>query len=102
MDNHGSPATPAVAIAALAIVVVGAGAIVIFVGSSLGPLYIVVALAWFAMAGLGAYIAAQKRRPIEEGVILGLLFGPLGVLVEGLLPTFERIDAPKRPPGAQN
>jgi|GEM_PF-5121152 len=38
------------------------------------------------MAMLGAWIAAQKRRDTSEGVILGLLFGPLGVLIEALLP----------------
>jgi hypothetical protein len=32
--------------------------------------------------GLGAWIVVQKRRVAVEGVALGLLFGPLGVLVE--------------------
>jgi hypothetical protein len=36
--------------------------------------------------GLGAWVATQKRRSASEGLVLGLLFGPLGVLVEALLP----------------
>jgi hypothetical protein len=42
--------------------------------------------------GLGAYVATQKRRPLEEGLILGALFGPLGCLIEALLPS-----PPQRP-----
>jgi hypothetical protein len=38
-------------------------------------------------AGLGAYVATMKRRTPSEGIILGLLFGPFGVLVALLLPT---------------
>jgi hypothetical protein len=40
----------------------------------------------FAFGGLGAFIAVQKRRDAYEGLIVGALFGPLGVLVEALLP----------------
>jgi hypothetical protein len=36
--------------------------------------------------GLGAWVATHKHRGTLEGFILGLLFGPLGVLVEALLP----------------
>jgi hypothetical protein len=36
--------------------------------------------------GLGAWVATQKDRGQGEGFILGLLFGPLGVLIEALLP----------------
>ena len=39
--------------------------------------------------GLGAFIAAQKRREVAEGLIMGLLFGPLGVLIEALLPSVD-------------
>lgn len=35
---------------------------------------------------LGLYVATQKNRPITEGFILGLAFGPLGVIVEACLP----------------
>jgi hypothetical protein len=36
---------------------------------------------------LSAWVASQKNRDSSEGFLLGALFGPLGVLVEGLLPT---------------
>jgi hypothetical protein len=54
-------------------------------------------------AGLGAWIADQKGRSGGEGFALGLLFGPLGVLVEALLPTVAmgvRRQAPAGPRGA--
>jgi hypothetical protein len=41
---------------------------------------------WLALVGLGAYTAKQKGRPIGEGVLLGLFFGPVGAIVEALLP----------------
>jgi hypothetical protein len=41
-------------------------------------------------AALGYYIAAQKGRPETEGLVLGLVFGPLGCLIEAILPTIER------------
>src|SRR3974377_1465552 len=36
--------------------------------------------------GLGGWIADQKSRDAGEGACLGFVFGPLGVLIEGLLP----------------
>ncbi len=39
-----------------------------------------------ALGGLGAWVAAQKGRAPGEGLLLGVLFGPLGVIVEGQLP----------------
>jgi hypothetical protein len=38
----------------------------------------------------GAWIAVQKRREPVEGLVLGALFGPLGCLVEAVLPAKER------------
>jgi hypothetical protein len=35
---------------------------------------------------LGGYVASQKNRSICEGLVLGLFFGPLGVIAEGLMP----------------
>lgn len=35
---------------------------------------------------LGMWVADQKSRPSSEGFLLGLLFGPLGVLIEAVLP----------------
>jgi len=48
---------------------------------------VVVALAF---AALGAWIASQKNRDGGEGFILGLLFGPIGVIVEAVLPTLSQ------------
>lgn len=45
-------------------------------------------------AGVGAYVAEAKNRPTGEGVALGSLLGPLGVLIVALLPTLE---APPEP-----
>ena len=46
----------------------------------------------FIFTLFGRYVAIEKRR--GEGVLLGLLFGPLGVVVEALLPTGEAPAAP--------
>lgn len=34
----------------------------------------------------GAWVANQRGRSDEEGLFLGIVFGPLGVIVEALLP----------------
>jgi hypothetical protein len=52
------------------------------------------AAAWVAMIMLGVYVAIEKNRPWGEGLILGALFGPLGVIVIALLPTLA-IEAEK-------
>jgi hypothetical protein len=39
--------------------------------------------------GLGSWIAGQKNRPKSEGLILGFAFGPLGALIEALLPSLS-------------
>ncbi len=44
---------------------------------------------------LGMWIALQKRREQQEGFILGLLFGPLGVLIEAVLPTIAEPTSPQ-------
>lgn len=44
---------------------------------------------------LGAFVGVQKRRGAIEGFFLGLIFGPLGVIVEALLPTGEAGVGPK-------
>ena len=46
-----------------------------------------------AFGSFGAWVARQKRRSVVEGLILGLLFGPLGVVVEGLLPQGSEPDS---------
>ena len=46
-------------------------------------------LSWFWISApfLGMYVSLRKRLSSREGFVLGLLFGPLGVLVAALLPT---------------
>ncbi len=41
-------------------------------------------------SALGAVIAYKKRRKPVEGLFLGLLTGPIGVLVEACLPSIGR------------
>lgn len=36
---------------------------------------------------VGTYVAEEKHRSPGEGLILGFLLGPIGVLVEAMLPT---------------
>jgi MFS family permease len=52
------------------------------------PGFYVVALLVYAIVfgGLGLFVANAKNRPSGEGFCLGLLFGPLGALIEALLP----------------
>lgn len=38
-------------------------------------------------AGLGVWVAQQKGRSLREGALLGLLYGPVGVIVLAVLPT---------------
>jgi len=44
-------------------------------------------VAWIAMPFLGLFVAIQKHRSGGEGLLLGLFFGPFGVLIEALLPS---------------
>jgi hypothetical protein len=48
---------------------------------------------WLSMPLLALYVAARKGRGAVEGFLLGLLFGPLGVIVTGLLPTSPTVEA---------
>lgn len=63
-------------------------------------LWIGLGLWWVGCAALGAYVSVQKGRQGGEGFTLGLLFGPLGVLVALLLPTvvthYPRLRAEER------
>jgi hypothetical protein len=48
------------------------------------------ALVWFVwFGGLGVYVASQCGRSQLEGVVLGFLMGPLGVLAIASLPRGE-------------
>jgi hypothetical protein len=51
----------------------------------------VVVVICLACAWLGCWITAEKRRNPDEGMMLGLVFGPLGVLIEALLPTLPPV-----------
>jgi hypothetical protein len=45
------------------------------------------ALAWLIyFGGIGWYVAEMRRRPLWEGIILGLLAGPFGWLIVACLP----------------
>ena len=58
-------------------------------------MWLVAALVVLVMlAGLGGWVAIQRNRAPTEGLILGLLYGPLGVIVEALLPVGERQPEP--------
>jgi|GEM_PF-5937317 len=43
-------------------------------------------LLWLALGASGSWVAAQKGRSPGEGFTLGCLLGPIGVLVEAMLP----------------
>jgi hypothetical protein len=50
-------------------------------------------LLWAVFAGFGSWVARQKNRSPVEGATLGFLFGPIGVIVEAVLPQGQ--DKPK-------
>lgn len=54
-------------------------------GTGVGVFLYLVACA--AFGGLGAFVAGAKGRSVGEGFLLGSLFGPIGALIEALLPT---------------
>ncbi len=45
-----------------------------------------VVVGWLACGAFGYYVARAKGRPGSEGVLFGLLLGPLGLLLVVLLP----------------
>ncbi len=55
-------------------------------------------VAALAFAGFGAWIAGEKGRGRTQGVVIGFLFGPLGVLILAMLP--NRPTPTPRPAGA--
>jgi hypothetical protein len=48
-----------------------------------------VGLLWGASAIAGGYVAVQKGREVHEGVIFGVVFGPLGMLAVAGLPNVK-------------
>ena len=64
------------------------------------PQFVIIAIcvASGVFAAFGVWVAAQKDRSLVEGAILGLLFGPVGVIVEACLPCPDRrVPEPLRP-----
>lgn len=56
-------------------------------GDTHSPLWPFLFVSWLVLwPALGRWIALQKGRSFREGVVLALVFGPLGILVEALLP----------------
>jgi hypothetical protein len=45
-----------------------------------------IVLVWLVAAGLTAWVAKQKGRSVTEGVVLGLLIGLIGLVIELCLP----------------
>lgn len=54
-------------------------------------------LAALVCAPLATWLAARKGRHPDEGFTLGLMLGPCGVLIEGLLPRRSVERFPTRP-----
>src|SRR4051812_44223039 len=48
-------------------------------------MWVVSPLLWLSFVGYGYWIANIKRRNPGEGIILGLLFGPIGCVLEASL-----------------
>jgi hypothetical protein len=49
-----------------------------------------IAVSSFTCAAMGGRVAHLKRRRLAEGVGLGLVLGPLGLLIEGRMPATRR------------
>ena len=49
---------------------------------------------WLSFAGYGYWIASIKRRPHAEGILFGLLLGPIGCVLEATRPerTVEEVE----------
>lgn len=49
---------------------------------------------------VGAYVSNEKGRPTSEGVVFGLLLGPIGILIAAVLPTLI-VQSPSKSRGSQ-
>ena len=67
-------------------------------GENMDTNTLVVAAVAFAI--LGAALAEYRRRTILEGALLGLLLGPIGVLIVLLWPGKKEADEPVSQPAA--
>jgi hypothetical protein len=52
----------------------------------MGPVIAVVLIMWSIFTVAGFFLAKARGRNPREGAILGLLLGPVGLIVEALLP----------------
>jgi hypothetical protein len=56
-------------------------------GKAMFWLTLIFLVIWLVCGGIGSYVAGEKRRSGAEGFWLGFLLGPLGILIEAMLPT---------------
>lgn len=62
-------------------------------------IYIVAGAAYLILTGFfGQYISTEKGRRGFEGFMLGVAFGPLGLLIAVWMPTLERVPVASPPP----
>ena len=55
--------------------------------------YLMILTVWCIVWGcLGGWISDEKGRSSGEGVVLGVRFGPLGVLITALMPNVTKAD----------
>lgn len=54
------------------------------------PIILIGLVGWFVLSTFSAWVASQKGRSVFEGFVVGMMFGPLGVLVEAMLPSKVR------------
>lgn len=57
--------------------------------------FLVLVFIWITWGAAGAYIGQQKGRGPFEGFILGLILGPIGLVIE----IWQAPQPPKPPPG---
>ncbi len=60
---------------------------------------VVILLIWAIFAGSGWYISKAAGRNPAEGLVLGLLFGPIGLLIALGIGLVVALKAPGPPPG---
>lgn len=63
--------------------------------SPMGLVAVAVLLGVFVWGPLGMWVAIQKAREAGEGYLLGLIFGPFGILIEAMLPVGTAAKPPR-------